>query len=61
MTTQEVQKMIAKSEQRVKQLQEIGIYDAKKENYHQGYQDALRTVLNALQIEEAFDELVTRV
>ena len=59
MTTQEIQEMIAKSEQRVQQLQERGIYDAKMENYHAGYQDALRTVLSCLRIEETFDELAT--
>ena len=57
MTAQEVRDMIARSKQRVAQLQSLGIYDTKKEAYHNGFQDALDIVLKALEQREELLEM----
>ena len=54
----EIEHMIAKSEERLKQLEENGILTVKAEAYHHGYQAALQTILFAMRMERAYDEAI---
>lgn len=56
MTTQELEKMIEKSKERVRELSEKDILTTQYLAYHQGYQDALAIILHTMKLEEAFNE-----
>lgn len=56
MTTQELEKMIEKSKERVRELSEKDILTNQYLAYHQGYQDALTIILQSAKLEEALNE-----
>lgn len=56
MTAQELEKMIEKSRERVRELAAEDILTTQYLAYHQGYQDALAIVLHSMKLEEALNE-----
>lgn len=56
MTAQELEKMIEKSRERVRELAAKDILTTQYQAYHQGYQDALAIVLHSMKLEEALNE-----
>lgn len=58
MEVHEIESMIAKSEERLKQLEEKGILTTEKKSYHNGYQAALQTVLSVMKMERAYNEAI---